>query len=361
MDRVRDLVASHGRGAVELVVLAQDRDRFAREPAYHYLLDKEIEEQGCALKALNDCGDDSPEGELTDGILDQLATYERAKITERSRRGKLRKAREGKFVAGPRPNFGFRYNESRDGYEVHEEAINVVRRIFRMVSTEGVSTHMVARILESEGVRSPAGGRYWYKRVVKRLILEDVYKPHAFKEVEPFVSPEVAVRLDPNKHYGIWWFGRRRTNSTQLSEANPDGPGRTYRKKTRVVARDKGEWIAVPVPGAEYHASGWTPRVRFSPTTGLLEGRRPILGALRGHHALRGVWASNGIPSKDLPNQAGQDGDPLLSLPLRATLQGAVLEQQVRSRRQDAQGGLGAGFGFAQGPRQVAHRPRGDG
>jgi hypothetical protein len=33
MDRVRDLVAAGGVS----VVLAQDRDRFAREPAYHYL------------------------------------------------------------------------------------------------------------------------------------------------------------------------------------------------------------------------------------------------------------------------------------------------------------------------------------
>src|SRR5215217_3352052 len=37
MDRVRDLVAT---GDVDLV-LAQDRDRFAREPAYHYLLRRE--------------------------------------------------------------------------------------------------------------------------------------------------------------------------------------------------------------------------------------------------------------------------------------------------------------------------------
>ncbi len=42
MDRVRDLVASGG----VCTVLAQDRDRFAREPAYHYLLKKELEEHG---------------------------------------------------------------------------------------------------------------------------------------------------------------------------------------------------------------------------------------------------------------------------------------------------------------------------
>src|SRR5918912_253601 len=83
MDRVRDLVAA---GSVS-VVLAQDRDRFAREPAYNYLLRREFEEHGCKLRALNDRGDDSPEGELADGIFDQFGKYERAKIAERSRRG----------------------------------------------------------------------------------------------------------------------------------------------------------------------------------------------------------------------------------------------------------------------------------
>jgi len=80
MDRVRDLVAAGGVS----VVLAQDRDRFAREPAYHYLLRREFEEHDCELRSLNDRGDGSPEGELTDGILDQLAKYERAKDASRA-------------------------------------------------------------------------------------------------------------------------------------------------------------------------------------------------------------------------------------------------------------------------------------
>src|SRR5919202_1591604 len=105
MDRVRPLVAAGGVS----VVLAQDRDRFAREHAYHYLLKREFEEHGTKVRALNDRGDESPEGELTDGILDQLAKYERAKIAERTRRGKIRKAREGKNLRSPQPPLGFRY------------------------------------------------------------------------------------------------------------------------------------------------------------------------------------------------------------------------------------------------------------
>src|SRR3712207_9205690 len=87
------------------------------EPAYLYLLRREFEEYGTKIRALNDRGDDSPEGELTDSILDQLAKYERAKIAERTRRGKLRKAREGKVVT-PTPKFGFRLNEPGDALEI---------------------------------------------------------------------------------------------------------------------------------------------------------------------------------------------------------------------------------------------------
>jgi site-specific DNA recombinase len=242
MDWVRDLVAAGGVS----VVMAQDRDRFAREPAYLYLLREEFGEHGTRLEALNDRGDDTPEGELTDGILDQLAKYERAKMVERSRRGKLRKAREGKVVAGHTPNYGSRFNEARDGYEVDEEKMAVVRRIFRMVGTEAATTHRVKRAFELEGIPNPSGGKYWDKKVIKSFVLDDVYKPHTLQEVAALMPREVYSRLDPEGYYGVWWFNRRRTTSTQVAEVGPNG--REYKKRSRVSYKDKSEWIAVPVP-----------------------------------------------------------------------------------------------------------------
>src|SRR5215204_3705380 len=91
LDDLRDLVAAGGTD----LVLVQDRDRLAREPAYIYILKEEFSQHGARLRALNDSGDDSPEGQLTEGILDQLAKFERAKTAERSRRGRIRKALEG--------------------------------------------------------------------------------------------------------------------------------------------------------------------------------------------------------------------------------------------------------------------------
>lgn len=221
MDRVRDLVSAGGVS----VVLAQDRDRFAREPAYLYLLRQEFEQYGTMLRSLNDRGDDSPEGELTDGILDQLAKYERAKTAERSRRGKLRKAREGRIVANNGVDYGFRYNEARDGYEVDEETMPVVRRVFAMVS-DGSSLNSVAETLDREGVKLPysrsRGAAKWNVTFIRDCIIrDDVYRPHTFEEISALVAPQVAIRLDPDKSYGIWWFNRRKTKTTQISV--PDG------------------------------------------------------------------------------------------------------------------------------------------
>jgi site-specific DNA recombinase len=249
MDRVRDLVATGGIS----VVLAQDRDRFAREPAYHYLLRREFEEHGTKIRALNDRGDDTPEGELTDGILDQLAKFERAKTAERSRRGKLRKAREGKIICGHTPGYGFRYNEPRDGYEVEPHNMAVVRRIFSLIGSGGESLSGTARTLEREGIPSPSGNRVWVKPTVKDIILDDAYRTLSYDELEDLVSEgnltaDVLFRLDPDERYGIWWFNR--SHKTQKRVAVDTPSGREYKTRSKSVLRPRSEWIAVPVPGS---------------------------------------------------------------------------------------------------------------
>lgn len=247
VDRVRDLVSAGGAA----VVLAQDRDRFAREPAYLFYLREEFAERGTDLRALNDRGDGSPEGELTTGILDQIARYERLKIAERSRRGKLRKAREGKVVAAKRPHYGYRYSASRDAYEVEEADMPTVARIFRMVGVEGAAIRGVKRVFEREGLPTPDGKRHRGQFFIREAIRDDIYKPHTRDEMEALVakgqmSADVAARLDPDKLYGIWWFNRRKTRTFQVA-VNGAG-GKQYKRRTTITQRPEDEWIAVPVP-----------------------------------------------------------------------------------------------------------------
>ncbi len=246
MDRVRDLVAAGGVS----VVLAQDRDRFSREPAYTYLLKREFEEHGCKMRALNDRGDDSPEGELMDGVFDQFAKFERAKTAQRTRRGKLR---EGKILATSCADYGFRYNASRDGYIVDEETMAVVRRIFRMVGLEGASITGVASALNREGIEPPGkpwskSGRWVTSTIRNCIIGDDVYKPHTYDEIKALVPPEVAARLDPDESYGVWWYNRTKANTIQVSLNGANG--KEYKRRVKYAPRPLAEWIAVPVPDA---------------------------------------------------------------------------------------------------------------
>src|SRR5215204_2027425 len=243
LDRMRELVAAGGVS----VVLAQDRDRFAREPAHGWILREELAKRGCKLRALNDHGDDSPEGMLTEGNLDQLAKYERAKIAERTRRGLLQKAREGKVIKGPKANYGFRFNDTDDRLLVHEPEMQIVEKIFRMAAS-GMGPKAMQTRLYAEGIPSPTGNAMWPHRILKvQLVLNDLYKPHTRDELLPLVSAEVAAKLDPDKRYGIWWYNRR--NVTKSYDSEPDGDaGKRYVTRTSVRTRDQREWIAVPVP-----------------------------------------------------------------------------------------------------------------
>lgn len=197
---------------------------------------------------MGDRGDESPEGELTEGILDQLAKFERAKTAERTRRGRLRKAREGKVIAGRQADYGFRYNESRDGYVVHEPEMVTVRRILEMLGVEGASVWGVKSTLDASNVPPPRGV-VWQRTFIRDCVFDDVYKPHTFEEVSDLVSPRVAAGLDPERLYGVWWYNRRDVQRKRVLQEGAEGE-RRYVTRTRYADKPREEWIAVPVPDA---------------------------------------------------------------------------------------------------------------
>src|SRR5215210_1382797 len=118
------------------------------------------------------------------------------------------------------------------------------------MAADGMAVHGIKRALDAEGVPTPSGGPYWHCAPIESFITEDLYRPHTFAEIKELVSPQVAARLDPDKLYGVWWYGRGRHKYSQVSNAAPDGSGRVYRKRRRSTPKDKSEWIAVPVPNA---------------------------------------------------------------------------------------------------------------
>jgi site-specific DNA recombinase len=91
LERLRDMTAL---GAIDkLYVLCPDR--FARNYAYQVLVIDELHGCGVELVFLNHEIGDSPEAQLLLQMQGVIAEYERGKIMERCRRGKLHAARQG--------------------------------------------------------------------------------------------------------------------------------------------------------------------------------------------------------------------------------------------------------------------------
>jgi len=123
-----------------------------------------------------------------------------------------------------------------------------VRRIFAAVALEGSSINAIKVAFDREGVSTPAEAPYWLHKAMRDIIFDDCYKAHTFEEVRALVGDGAAVlsRLERGKRYGIWYFGRRKTQTRQVSERAADG-NVLYRKKQLVEGNPKSEWVAVPI------------------------------------------------------------------------------------------------------------------
>jgi site-specific DNA recombinase len=128
-----------------------------------------------------------------------VAEYERAKILERSRRGKRHAARSGRVsVLGHAP-YGYRYIRKSDcdgeaQYQVVLEQARVVQRMFEWVAFEGCSLREVARRLMAETIPSPCGLSHWHPNTIGELLKHTAYTGTAFFGKSRNAPPRLASR-----------------------------------------------------------------------------------------------------------------------------------------------------------------------
>lgn len=237
LDRVRDLVETGGVS----VVVAQDADRITREPIHRALLDEEMDRSGTRLVALDDWGDDSHEGALLKYMKGWVSKGERLRIAQRTRRGLEKKVSEGKIVRGKKAPYGFAYAEDGNSLRISEPEMSVVRSIFRMVGSEGLTLGEVGRRLKRKGITSPRGGA-WHRTTLRNMLQNDLYRPLTAEEAAEQVSGETARMLDPHGSYGLWSFNKRR--QTVRRERGDDGQ---IRKRYHREMRPREEWGLVAV------------------------------------------------------------------------------------------------------------------
>jgi site-specific DNA recombinase len=217
LERLRDRAAE---GAFE-VLLCHAPDRLARRYAYQVLLLEELARVGvevCFAKEPERGG--TPEDELLRQFQGMIAEYERAQIAERTRRGKLHRARGGSVAVMSGAPYGYRYvkkSEHMEGFwEINELEASVVREVFDRYVNDGVSIGELARWLTDRGVPTRTGKARWDRSTIWAILRNPAYQGQAAfgktKTSERHGGPTRTTRQRGERH------GRRLTRTDQPAE-----------------------------------------------------------------------------------------------------------------------------------------------
>ncbi len=239
LDRMRDLAERRGFE----VLLTYCTDRLARKFVLQALILDELERLGVKTIFLEGGAADDPLSKLMHQITGAVAEFERAKITERYRRGKLYRARCGEIVSPDVP-FGYAKIPRRDGVPAHAEIQEteaiVVRRIFDAYVKRGLTVRQIAKQLTLDRTPTPrSGGGQWSWSAVDRILHEEAY-------------------------IGTYYYNRKHCVPIE-------GAYGKKRQRFKCTLRPKEEWIPISVPPiidlATFHAAAGRARENeaFSP------------------------------------------------------------------------------------------------
>jgi site-specific DNA recombinase len=225
MERLRDQAAA---GRIDRLYVLHP-DRLARSYAIQALLIDEIQRAGVEIIFLNHSHDPTPEGQLLLQVQGIISEYERAKILERNRRGKLHAARAGSVSVLSKVPFGYRYIDRKTGggvarVEVVAEEAEVVRQIFAWVGLEGCSLSEVGRRLGARGLVTRTGLSRWR-------------------------DSTIAAMLDNSAYTGTAMYGRRRSGPRRAEVRRPRRlkPGRS-RSPGSIYRTEPSEQLPILVP-----------------------------------------------------------------------------------------------------------------
>ena len=174
LDQVRDAAAARRIDAV----VALCPDRLARNYVHQALVLEELARFGVSVIFLEGGHADDPSGRLLAQIQAAVAEFERTKIVDRNRRGKLWRARQGEVVSGAVP-YGYRKVRATAGLSgragVCEEEATVVRQAFDWHANDGLSIRQIAIRLIEAGIPSPKGKPIWHPATVDALLRQEAY------------------------------------------------------------------------------------------------------------------------------------------------------------------------------------------
>ena len=176
LERLRDTAAA---GAIDRLYI-ECPDRLARDYPYQMVLVDELRRQGVEVVFLNRDLDESPEGRLLLQVQGIIAEYERVKIREKCRRGRLYAARSGQVSALGGAPYGYHYHTKQEGggearYVIQFAEAQVVQEIFTWIGIEGCSLSQMCKRLQERGLVTRTGKARWDRATVLGMLRNPAY------------------------------------------------------------------------------------------------------------------------------------------------------------------------------------------
>lgn len=161
------------------ILYIYDLGRLSRDFTHQLLLIKEIEEAGVKFISLHDINPENEEQSFIRNILGSFHAYERIKIAERFRRGKLYKAKNGIVISGG-ALYGYSYVKRTETTPTHwernEEEIRAINLIFQWFVIERVPINGMIRRLYDLGIKpKKRKSDFWTKGPITRILRCDTY------------------------------------------------------------------------------------------------------------------------------------------------------------------------------------------
>ena len=175
LDELRDAIKRQELG----ILYVYDLGRLSRDFTHQLLLIKEIEEAGVKFISLHDINPENEEQSFIRNILGSFHAYERIKIAERFRRGKLYKAKNGIVISGC-ALYGYNYVKRAETTPTHwernEEEIRAIKLIFDWFVLERVPINGIIRRLYDLGIKPKRRkSDFWTKGPITRILRCDTY------------------------------------------------------------------------------------------------------------------------------------------------------------------------------------------
>lgn len=169
------------KGIIKIVAI-YDPDRLSRNLTNQLIIAAEIEKAGATITFVTGDYDSSPEGHLFFSMKGAISAYEKAKIRERTSRGRRAKANTGKIVFNAHP-FGYDWDKKNSMYVINEEAAKTIRLIYDLCINQGFGSRKIALELLHLGVIG-INGRPLSTCTVARILTKEMYhgQHHLFKQ-----------------------------------------------------------------------------------------------------------------------------------------------------------------------------------